>query len=339
LLPRLPTQIRNRLQRHSTTATKPSFITTTFPPTYLTPLPPILVNHHQLPASPRASADGSDPFFYPQTGSLALVAKAYAPRFREGRTEETQRRYRHDLSRRTAAVDAGPPSAFKQSRATPLASRGGAVSYQVRKPHSLGPSLQSVQRCDSAGRYATSERQLITTNNLVDIMAPRGPRGQTAATGGETRTAAPSSKASSRGGIQKRRGQVRVDNDGDLDMDSTTARRTSGRTDSSKGRAGSKASNPRGASRTAQTMLKHLSNGDSSRLASRVTNPNAAKAVRSRVQNSTPLMFLRVHGLKESKAASNPDGGLSDLLSFLERKSSSFLTGRSKRQIRIKKVC
>lgn len=35
---------------------------TTFPPTYLTPLPPIVVNHHQPPASLRAPADGSDPF-------------------------------------------------------------------------------------------------------------------------------------------------------------------------------------------------------------------------------------------------------------------------------------
>ena len=106
-----------------------------------------------------------------------------------------------------------------------------------------------------------------------------------------------------------------------------------------KGRSGPKTSNSRGASRTAQTMLKHLTSEDSSQLASRVTNPSAAKAARSRVQNATPLTFLRIYGLKESKAANNPDGGLSDLLAFLERKASSFLTGRHRRQVKIKKVC
>ncbi|KAK4059764.1 hypothetical protein Trihar35433_10580 [Trichoderma harzianum] len=48
------------------------------------------------------------------------------------------------------------------------------------------------------------------------------------------------------------------------------------------------------------------------------------------------LTWLRVRGLKQSKAASNSDGGLSDLLSFLERKASSLGTGR-KRHITIRK--
>lgn len=172
-------------------------------------------------------------------------------------------------------------------------------------------------------------------------MAPRGPRGQAASAGRETRSTTLNSKASSRGGIQKRRGQTRVDNDGDLDMGSgATARRSNPPPGDSntKGRGGPKTSNPRGSSRTAQTVLKHLSNGDSSQLASRVTNPGAAKAVKSRLQNATPLSFLRVHGLKESKAANNPDGGLADLLAFLERKASSFLAGRHRRQVKIKKV-
>ncbi len=167
-------------------------------------------------------------------------------------------------------------------------------------------------------------------------MAPRGGKGGRTA-GRETKSSSLNSKSTAGGGIQKRRGPTRVDNDGDLDMGSGAARRSTPASGDSKGRGGGK-SNTRGASKTAQTILKHLTNGDASQLASRVTNPSAAKAARSRAQNATPLQFLRVHGLKQSKAASNRDGGISDLLSFLERKASSFLTGR-KRQVKIKKVC
>ncbi|KAM4059060.1 leucine rich repeats (2 copies) domain-containing protein [Hirsutella rhossiliensis] len=49
------------------------------------------------------------------------------------------------------------------------------------------------------------------------------------------------------------------------------------------------------------------------------------------------LTFLRVRGLRQSKAAANQDGGLGDLLSFLERKASSFTTGGQARQVMIKK--
>lgn len=95
------------------------------------------------------------------------------------------------------------------------------------------------------------------------------------------------------------------------------------------------APNPRGASKTAQTVLKHLTNGDASALASRISNSNT-RAGRSR---GAGLTYLRVKGLKESKATSNQDGGLKDLINFLERKASSFTTGRQKRQVMIKKVC
>ena len=171
-------------------------------------------------------------------------------------------------------------------------------------------------------------------------MAPRGGRNQTSSAGRETRSATLNSKASSRGGIAKRRGPARVDGDGDLDMGSAAKRTGSASTGTERGksRTSSRTSNSRGASRTAQTMLKHLSNGDATDLASRVNNPQAAKAAKSRA-NAAPLSFLRVHGLAESKAHNNPDGGMSDLLAFLERKASSFTSGRQKRQIKIKKVC
>lgn len=167
-------------------------------------------------------------------------------------------------------------------------------------------------------------------------MAPRGPRGKTASAGRDNKGA--TSGAKTKSGIQKRRGQAKVNDDGDVDMDAPARRLTrSAGEGKSGGRGGSKPGARGGTSKTAQSILKHLGSGDSSQLASRVTNPSAAKAARSRLENSTPLVFLRVHGMSESKAAGNRDGGLSDLLAFLERKSTSLATGR-RRQVTIRKV-
>ncbi|KAL7954404.1 hypothetical protein V8C34DRAFT_294407 [Trichoderma compactum] len=141
-------------------------------------------------------------------------------------------------------------------------------------------------------------------------------------------------KSSSRGGIQKRRGPTRVDTDGDLDMDGPSKRpnrgpatETSGGRGRPSGRGGPQPS--RGAAKVAQIVMKQLGGG--SDLASRVSRP-----IRGRGGQIEGLTWLRVRGLKQSKAASNSDGGLSDLLSFLERKASSLGTGR-KRHITIRK--
>ncbi|KOS16879.1 mRNA export factor MEX67 [Escovopsis weberi] len=137
-------------------------------------------------------------------------------------------------------------------------------------------------------------------------MAPRGPRAQAGRPEREPR-GAPAPRASNRGGIQKKRSGGRTDVDGDLDMDSGAKRPRA----TAPG-AGAPPSGPRnkgiarGGSRIAQNVLKHLGSGDASSLASR------------------------------SKAASNPDGGLGDLLGFLERKASTLASGR-KRQVTIKK--
>jgi nuclear RNA export factor len=53
---------------------------------------------------------------------------------------------------------------------------------------------------------------------------------------------------------------------------------------------------------------------------------------------STGNTTLQIDGLKSSKAASNPDGGLESLLAFLERKAAGLDSG-SNRAVRIKKVC
>ncbi|KAF7562761.1 hypothetical protein G7046_g1348 [Stylonectria norvegica] len=176
-------------------------------------------------------------------------------------------------------------------------------------------------------------------------MAPRGPRGQNSQPGRDARgTSTKPKSTTTRGGVQKRRGgPTRIDGDGDLEMDpagrrakkSTPADPNSARTRPTTRSAGSL--NPKAASRTAQTVLKHLTNGRSSTLASRISSTAAGKGGRSRAPNTRGLTFLRVKGLKDSKASTNPGGGLDDLLSFLERKSSSFTIGSSKRNVTIKK--
>lgn len=59
--------------------------------------------------------------------------------------------------------------------------------------------------------------------------------------------------------------------------------------------------------------------------------------VSKRKPQSSALVWLEVKGLKESKAANNPDGGLRGLLSFLERKATG-VSSRNKPVV-VKKVC
>ncbi|KAM6539266.1 nuclear mRNA export, poly(A)+RNA binding protein [Fusarium falciforme] len=164
-------------------------------------------------------------------------------------------------------------------------------------------------------------------------MAPRGRQTTTA------RNATRKASAASRGGISKRKAGGRMDGDGDLDMDSAGRRsKRPANADSKPTRSSTRLSttNPRGASRNAQNVLKHLSNGSASSLASRISSVSSGRGPKTRSQDMTGLKMVRVGGLKESKAASNPGGGLNDLLGFLERKASSLRTG-SKRKVAIRK--
>ncbi|CZR50750.1 related to mRNA export factor MEX67 [Phialocephala subalpina] len=153
--------------------------------------------------------------------------------------------------------------------------------------------------------------------------APRAPRGDS-----------PNIRSSrGRGGIQKRRagGPVRVDRDGDLDMDPATAgekRRSAkgrmepsrpagtGRTNSGPARGGSIAT-----ARAKQAIMRGIGRGQANVLESRITTTG----------NS-----LQVEGLSSSKAASNPDRGVEALLAFLERKASG-MDAKSNRTVKIKK--
>lgn len=154
-------------------------------------------------------------------------------------------------------------------------------------------------------------------------MAPRAARSGAR----EAKPTAAKTRATNRAGITKRK--AKIDGDGDMDMDG--ARRKAG-TDgaTSKGRPTTRAAQRIKPSKVAQNMAKHLANGQSGDLASRVKGASKGKGA---------LTYLRVHGMKQSKAANNPDGGLKDLLSFMERKSTSLIEGRRTRQVVIKKVC
>jgi nuclear RNA export factor len=68
-------------------------------------------------------------------------------------------------------------------------------------------------------------------------------------------------------------------------------------------------------------------------------NPQAIlRGMGSQSQQANLLVTLWIKGLKGSKAASNQDGGLSSLVSFLERKATA-LDAKSNRVVRVKKVC
>ncbi|KAG6005264.1 hypothetical protein E4U21_000301 [Claviceps maximensis] len=161
-------------------------------------------------------------------------------------------------------------------------------------------------------------------------MAPQGPSSSVAQRA--NRGATSGAKTTTRGGIQKKRaGATRTDIDGDLDMDTvgkraarlaaSEARRSrlkSARTD-----PGSHSS---GASTAALTVLRHLKGNGPSGLAI----GRFAEVTRNRGK----VYFLRVHGLKQSKAVGNQDGGLNDLLKFLERKATSFRSSSFNRPVR-----
>ncbi|CAL3962182.1 unnamed protein product [Diplocarpon coronariae] len=166
---------------------------------------------------------------------------------------------------------------------------------------------------------------------------PRGPRGSAPRGGG-------------RGGIQKRRtgGPVPVDRDGDLVMDAaapTQARSGRGRMDSTRsartpsGPPGRASGGRQSGGRSAQSSRPTPSGrgnyvSEKSKLSViRGLGAGQAKVLPSRI--SVEATRLQIGGLNQSKAASNPDGGLESLLGFLERKASAL--NQSNGAVRIKK--
>ncbi|KAF5875407.1 putative mrna export factor mex67 protein [Botrytis fragariae] len=152
---------------------------------------------------------------------------------------------------------------------------------------------------------------------------PRGPRNSSSSTRGGGRVGG--------GGITKRRaGPIRVDKDGDLDMDTTTG--ANGRKGGKGAIGGSVPTGPRGHGRGG---ARNTGRGGGRLDVTR--NPQAIlRGMGSQSQQANVLVTLWIKGLKGSKAASNSDQGLSSLVSFLERKATA-LDSKSKRSIRVKK--
>lgn len=137
---------------------------------------------------------------------------------------------------------------------------------------------------------------------------PTGPRGGGAS---RRRDGNRSSTSTLGGGISKRRTNAGTDRDGDVSMDAPAGGSTER---GGRGNRGSRGS--RGASRTARNIRTYAENGVDDA-------PSKGRFHRQ---------VLKVHGLKSSKAANNPDGGLRGLIEFIERKASK------DKQVKIGKV-
>ena len=163
-----------------------------------------------------------------------------------------------------------------------------------------------------------------------------------------------SSRLPSRGGIQKRNTTpARVDKDGDLVMDQAgTSGRISGRgrgaavRDSSRTRRGGPSDS------LAARVSRHSRKGiDPSAIQKVVlrgmgSSETTPKGPRSSLRNvkgrgsSRPTDEawdqITIKGFKQSKAAANPGGGISELIAFLERKATH---PDAPEAVKIKKVC
>ena len=159
----------------------------------------------------------------------------------------------------------------------------------------------------------------------MPALPPKGPKSQRKPDGITTNTATINSR-SDRGGIRKQRGPVRADKDGDLSMTDVAGAGSRARGGRGRG-SGVTRHGPAGRGDPGAALQKAISRGISTGDAN--------------VRGPSRLSEIRIKGLKESKAASNPDGGLKDLVGFLERKATERDTPSSIAAggVRIRKVC
>src|SRR5579862_3974258 len=170
--------------------------------------------------------------------------------------------------------------------------------------------------------------------------APTGPKTRAGSRNNSTLTT-----PIAHGGIRKRRSNTpRIDKDGDLDMDGPI-NGAGGRGRGGRGRGGPNENPPTrgnvqmgrgqhrgpprggffGGTGVQQAILRGMARGDA-----RVRNPGGGFGTTGAFNEAagrgkgwgSGYDEIRVRGLRESKAASNRDGGVSDLLAFLERKAN-----------------
>ncbi|OQE38938.1 hypothetical protein PENCOP_c007G04700 [Penicillium coprophilum] len=130
-----------------------------------------------------------------------------------------------------------------------------------------------------------------------------------------------------RGGIRKR-GPTRTDRDGDMEMDAGGARAKRNRADKSAlgGRAAGAGAGGRAAGTSNRTQTRNkLMDADVIQRAISSADSQANIHHGGKKKSGGDLEPFSVRGWKESKAASNRDGGLESLIAFLERRMNSFI--------------
>lgn len=154
-----------------------------------------------------------------------------------------------------------------------------------------------------------------------------------------SRHSSPGLRGRGRGGVEKgkvRGGPLRLDKDGDLIMDAAAAGR-----DRRSGKGSfERSAQPKPAGRTAGARPARGGNVSAHKVQEAIVRgirSQQANVLESRNIKARGIT-LRIEGLASSKAASNSDGGLENLLSFLERKASG-LDSAASRTVKIKKVC
>ena len=186
--------------------------------------------------------------------------------------------------------------------------------------------------------------QLSSVTTMNRTRAPRAPRNSTS--------------TPSRGGIRKRGAALRTDRDGDLDMDGGSSGRgrggrgrgrgDRGQNDSGRGTPTSNHSQPRDSRRhggdkdkTLDAIQKAIYSSQSSQANIRQPRGRIEELTRdtgSRDRNG--LEQISVRGWKQSKAASNADGGIESLIAFMEKKGTPPDPNvAANLRVRITKVC
>lgn len=127
-----------------------------------------------------------------------------------------------------------------------------------------------------------------------------------------------------RGGIRKR-GPIRTDRDGDMDMDRGGAR--GGKRPRGDSGRSTPSGRPIARDRTLDAIQKAISSSKDSQANIRQINR----------AGGANLEQFSVRGWKQSKAASNRDGGVESLIAFLERRMNA--TTKSGPRAKITKVC
>lgn len=144
--------------------------------------------------------------------------------------------------------------------------------------------------------------------------ASRGSRGTSRGATNIRGSSSTRSNIASRGGIRKHT-LTRIDKDGDLDMDGANRGRGGGR-GGNRGRGGRNSITPQP---NTQQLERAMENGGNGQAEVRVNDYSRE---------------LRVTGWHNSKASSNPDGGLQSLTDFLNKKASA-----SGQRFKLSKVC